>query len=155
MASRSFGSTTRTLALTAAFASALVACPAGSVPAPHVRFEIRGLKVESTESEYSTSFTHKATIVALGDSAIAVLPYLVAIRISRTSGGDPDRAGQYPVDVVIPVIHGVGDFEMWGGSREKRTSYQPAATWEPEKLELTIVGFSPMFPLASTATRTP
>ena len=152
---QSLGSTTRSLIVAAMLGPALLGCPAASPSPPTVRFEIRGLKVESAESEYSTTFTHKATIVALGDSAVAVRPYLVTIRVNRLTGGDPDRAGQYPVDAVFPVVSGVGDFEAWGGSRPKRTSYQPAETWEPEKLELTIVGFAPMFSLPSNSVRTP
>jgi len=120
-----------------------------------IRFEVRGLRVERSENEYTTTFFHRATIVALGDSAITAQPYLVAVRSVRVSGGDPDVPSRSPADGLILVVNGVGDFELWGGSRTKRGQYLRGETWEPGKVEVSVVGFAPMFALPNSPVRTP
>ena len=89
-----------------AWLAAVMACAGQADRTPNVRFEIRGLRVESNETEYATGFYHKATLIALGDSAIAARPYLAVIRINKLSGGDPDENAQYPIDAVVDVDAG-------------------------------------------------
>lgn len=116
---------------------------------PSVRFEIRSLRLETRENEYTTDFSHKANIVALGEGARARLPYMVSVRVTRLSGGDPARSGAYPVEFVIVVRDGIGDLELFGGSRYKKTDYREAETWEPEKIRVVLTGFIPLTPISS------
>jgi hypothetical protein len=122
---------------------------------PDVRFEIRGLRLESIESEYATSFWHRASIVALGDSAAASGTYLVVLRVNRISGGNPELVSPNPMTVIEPVVAGAGDFSWDGGYRSKRTRYQAAETWEPTKIEITVVGFVAAHDLPPLPVRTP
>lgn len=123
---------------------------AGTSRVPQVRFEVRGLQNQAVNNEYgSISYTHKATIVALGDSALTSRPYLVLLHVNKLSGGDPGQAARFPMTVAETVVQGVGDFTLYGGYHLK------TETWEPEKIEISVVGFVPAFPLAGSTTRTP
>lgn len=108
------------------------------------RFEIRGLNTSADKSEFSTTFRHKGTIVALGDSAETSGTYLVLVSISRISGGDPD-APRDPNDYLPVIVRGgVGDLSIYGGFR------LPSEKWEPEKIELRIFGAIPAITVADT-----
>lgn len=103
--------------------------------------------MEAQESEYSTSFTHKANIVTLGGGPETRFPYVVSVRVTRISGGDPERSSAYPAEFTIVVRDGIGDLELFGGSRSKKTSYSEAETWEPEKIKVAITGFIRLTPI--------
>ncbi len=124
------------------FIVAAVGCNAPSNP--DIRFELRGLKIEATETEYSTSYKFLGTVIAHGDSTVASRPYSVLYKVHRISGGDPSTARATNDDFVgVMVVNGSGDYADYAGSRRKATSYQSAETWEPEKVEVTSVAYSP------------
>jgi len=120
-----------------------------------IRFDVRGLKNEANESSLFTTFSHKGNIIPMGDSSACKQPYLVLVKISRISGGDPERQNVFPFNAIIPIVDGIGEFEIPGGMREKRTAYSSGATWEPEKIEINVVGYIPATALAGVVARTP
>jgi len=120
-----------------------------------VSFEIRGLSTDVKENSIGTSFFHKATIIAVGDNVIAKAPYIVMVRINRLSGGDPATRIQNPQYGFFPVVGGVGDFYKYGGMRSNASPFRPAETWEPEKLELTLLGYIPMQSISGSPATTP
>jgi hypothetical protein len=83
----------------------------------------------------SRSYTHKASVIALGDSAAAQRPYLVLYSVRRLSGGDPDAPRPANDYVTVLVQRGLGEIRESGGFRWS------TETWEPEKIELTPIGF--------------
>jgi len=108
------------------------------------RFEIRSLKTSANKSEYSTSFTHEGTVVALGDSAATAGTYFVFVSISRVSGGDPDEPREQNDFATVLVRGGVGELRIYGGYRSA------SEKWEPEKVELRIFGAFPAIEINDT-----
>lgn len=140
--------------------SVLAACSSDSKSTmsetrPEMRFDVRGLKNEASESSLFTSFSHKGNIIPMGDSAACKQPYLVLVKITRVSGGDPERQNVFPFNAIIPIVDGIGEFEIPGGLREKRTAYSSGGTWEAEKIEINVVGYIPAAALAGVVARTP
>ncbi len=140
--------------------SAFAACSSNSESGKNetrseIKFDVRGLKNEATESSLFTSFTHKGNIIPMGDSSACKQPYLVLVKVTRVSGGDPGRQNVFPFNATIPVIDGIGEFEIPGGMREKRTAYNEPETWEPEKIEVNVVGYIPASALTGVVARTP
>lgn len=118
-------------------------------------FEIRGLRIEARESEYATDFYHKASILALGTPSASKKPYLVTVRIVRLSGGDPKRVASLPTEIPLVVRDGVGDLEVYGGTRQKKTDHSEAETWDPGKVRISITGFIPIRPVEGVTAETP
>lgn len=112
---------------------------------PDVRFEVRPFTTTKSETEFGTSFGHRAPVLAVGDSADAQKPYLLVARLIHVSGGDPETWGDHKeVPLSIPVINGMGEIEISGGYRTKATSYQKGETWEPAQFRVELVGYVPI-----------
>lgn len=105
-----------------------------------VRFEVRGLQAVAEEQETYTTFNQKATIVATGKDAKRT--YNVVFRVKHISGGDPGSVPAGNRYTGVLVVDGVGDFTEFSGSRNKKTSYQEAETWQPEQVELVPLAYS-------------
>jgi hypothetical protein len=118
----------------------LLACNSGR---DAVRFELRGMQTKSSESEYSTTFTHEGTVLAIGDSPAAKEPYAVLFEVKHISGGDPDvlAATGETHSVVVFVTDGAGNYREYAGSRRKKTSYSAGDTWEQEKVDIRPLGY--------------
>jgi hypothetical protein len=108
-----------------------------------LRFELKSLSNESKSETYAaTSFTHRGTVVALGDSLLTRLPYLVYFSVKRLSGGDPNLARRSDDMTLVFVHEGVGTFSVYGGYRLEKEK------WEPERIEVAPVGAIPGILLA-------
>ncbi len=110
------------------------------------RFEVRGLKNVGSKTSYSTatSFSHTATIVALGDSVATRGTYLVLVSVKRVEGGDPEEPRDPNDNAMVLVRGGVGEFAAYGGFR---TSDE---RWDPEKIEVQIIGALPIIEISDT-----
>ena len=96
-----------------------------------LRFEVRGLTTEVEKPTYGgATFTHKATIVAMGDSALSRGTYFVLLSVKRVSGGDPDAPRKDDDFTLVLVQNGVGEMSESGGYRTS------SERWETEKLEV-------------------
>ena len=111
-------------------------------------FEIRGFKVEATKSSpgtayEGTSFHHKGTIVAHGDSALTKQAYLVLVKVTRISGGDPENPTES--ESWATVVDGVGDLTIYDGYRSAGDK------WDTPKLRVQVIGAVPVRGLESAA----
>lgn len=98
------------------------------------RFEVRGLTSTVEKPTYGgATFTHKATVVAMGDSVLTRGTYFVLLKVKRVGGGDPETPRKDGDFAVVVVQNGVGDLIVSGGYRT------PSERWEPEKIEVTPV----------------
>ena len=111
-----------------------------AIDAGTLRFEVRGLKnEESGSTTYGTTFLHKATVVAIGDSSLSKLPYELVYSIKRLSGGDPKAPRESDDRVAVLVLNGVGDLSFSGGYKSATDK------WDPEVVELTPFAMIPVF----------
>jgi hypothetical protein len=121
-----------------------------------VRFEIRGLKTRAEDGQYGITYTHTATILAHGDSAVLARPYTVLLTIRRLSGGDPDQPRQDPDYGGAIVVGGTGDLAISGGYKSKGVrGVTEGEKWEPEKIEVRIIGYDYFTPIRSEPVRMP
>lgn len=129
----------------AATCLALAGCKAGSagsVDAPPVPFELRGLTLDTNRTEYAINSTHKVTVVAVGDSAAIRNAYIVYYRVETLSGGDPEQRRTEDDFTATLVTNGVGQLSIPGGYR------LTSETWEAEKIALHAIGYVPVLPIA-------
>jgi hypothetical protein len=113
--------------------------------------EVRGLQNQATTNTFgtvtSTTFTHKAIVIAGGKQEFSKSPFFVFFTIKRLSGGDPD-APRKPDEMVIALVKdGIGDISFSGGYRTSDKK------WDPEKIELDPYGIEAVVPISLAATR--
>src|SRR5262245_28815112 len=110
---------------------ALCLLPAASSCSRRPRFEIVGLSLSHSDSEYSTSFSYGGEVVVTGDVGRDRL-YFVVLRVKRTSGGDPATyaSERNPFYTATFVENGRGDVNLPGAYRSK------GETWPAPKYEL-------------------
>lgn len=113
-----------------------------------VRIEVRGLQNTSSPQSYGgTTFMHKATVVATGDSILSRRPFFVLFTVKRISGGDPGSTRGADENALVSMSGGIGEFAVGGGYRTS------AEKWEPEKIEITPVAIIPAAPIKGTSVR--
>lgn len=124
-------------------------------------FEIRGLKNEvSDETEtysHTITYTHKGTVVAIGDTTLTHRPYIVMIEVKTISGGEPGKTRDDRESYALVVVRGgVGEFIIGGGSKAAygaASQRKPLPIWEPEKIEATVVGVIPIRAVTRTVAK--
>lgn len=114
-----------------------------------LRFEVRGLKNEVEKGEYSTTYTHKATVVAIGDSSLTKRPYWVLFSVKRLSGGDPESPRDATDIALVFIRDGVGELEESGGYKIKSSP----PSWAAEVIEIAPLAVIPLVPIAGNAVR--
>jgi hypothetical protein len=111
------------------------------------RFEVRGLELRTTSTEYNDAFTYKGTIVQTrGDPR----DYYVLMQVIRLSDGKPSDWPKDTINATGMVIRGAGDFELHGGFRGKATAVLPANpedNWQPARTMVRVVGYTPITPI--------
>lgn len=111
----------------------------GAITGGRLRFELRGLATDAKTSSYGgVTYEHKATVVVTGDSALAHQPMLLVYRATRLAGGDPGALRDATDFRLAQVTGGVGSITESGGYRTKEER------WDPEKIELRIIGVLPI-----------
>jgi hypothetical protein len=113
-----------------------------------LRFEVRGLTTEATTASYGgTTFVHKATVVALGDSVLTKRPYWLLYSVKRLSGGDPGHTRKKEDFTLVFVRDGIGELSESGGYRTS------AEKWEPEQVELAPLALVPIVSISGAPIR--
>lgn len=113
-----------------------------------LRFEMRGLKTDAVSTTYGgTQFTHRATVIALGDSSLAKRPYWLLYSVKRISGGDPGAVRKKDDVTMIFVRDGIGEMTEGGGYRTT------SEKWEQEQIEVMPIALIPSIPIAGPAVR--
>lgn len=93
-----------------------------------LRFEVRGLANEGTaQSTGATDFSHRGTVLALGDTNLTSKSYLVFFAIERVSGGDPETRSTSNRSSSVVVERGAGRFQAYGGYRLQSERWSPEA----------------------------
>lgn len=132
----------------------VVAGCGGTQREPSIRFEVRGLRVDESNGSSFSIFQHRGVVVAMGDSVATRQSYLVLLRIAKTAGGPPDDKTPKTFQATVVVHDGTGDIEIYGGTRNKKTSFQDADTWQPASYEVDVVGYIPFRSLRPNPTPT-
>lgn len=103
-----------------------------------LRFEVRGLSNDENTTSGFTQFTHRATVVAVGDEKLMARSYMVLWSVKRVAGGDPDSPRPLDDYAAVLLIDGAGKLEVSGGLRTE------AESWAPEQIQLGFLGAIPV-----------
>lgn len=122
---------------------------ADAYKAGRLKFELRGLINASSKATYGdgATYSHRATVIATGDSSLVNLTYYLLFRVKRISGGDPAYPRGSDDYAVVLVERGLGNLAISGGYRTS------SEKWDPEVIEVTPIGVEPVITVSGTPVR--
>jgi hypothetical protein len=112
----------------------------------HPAFEVRGLGLKTSSTEYGETFTYDGTVVQTAPQRDAN-DYYVLLQVVRLSGGKPSDWPKDTVHYSAIVLRGAGDIAFSGGYRPKSTAVTrstPDDQWTPAKITARVVGYTPI-----------